>query len=454
MLNGLLTKVLVAGAAFIYPGYASFKALSQSPVSQADLERWLMYWSVLGCIGGVEYAAEWILSWIPFYYSLRMTFLLYLLLPQTNGATYVYKTHLEPFLKSHEADVDAWYLRYKTFAYNCVLNHFHTLWKLVAESLKNQARPAPSSDAPADPNSPNPPPLQTVASALVGVVGGLCKVYGPTVLAIGTAVGKQLGNSIKTAVVSVAAQADAALAAAEAKAAEGESTKFPVAVDVVPVLEPVAVVETPAAALEPIPEPPKAPELLHVEIEDAPEEESSAPADEPTKAPDVPAMMAAPQVQQNMYFPEPMAPAQSYMPFPNIAYLPQMLPERLAGDGHFPSQQVHTPIMTYPPMPFLSVSNTQMPHLMAHLDVPSSELPVAEEAAAGLSDAPVMENVATQPKESTEAPAAPPVTAEAPKEMPPPPPPTAAAHSSEAPPVSAHAQPVLMPLLWVPPSMS
>jgi receptor expression-enhancing protein 1/2/3/4 len=48
---------------FLYPGYASYKTLSQRPASEEDLERWLMYWSVLGCIVGVEYAAEWLVSW-------------------------------------------------------------------------------------------------------------------------------------------------------------------------------------------------------------------------------------------------------------------------------------------------------------------------------------------------------------------------------------------------------
>lgn len=49
--------------AFLYPGYASYKTLSQRPASEEDLERWLMYWSVLGCVVGVEYVAEWLVSW-------------------------------------------------------------------------------------------------------------------------------------------------------------------------------------------------------------------------------------------------------------------------------------------------------------------------------------------------------------------------------------------------------
>ena len=50
-------------AGFLYPGYASYKTLSQRPASEVDLERWLMYWSVLGCVVGVEYVAEWLVSW-------------------------------------------------------------------------------------------------------------------------------------------------------------------------------------------------------------------------------------------------------------------------------------------------------------------------------------------------------------------------------------------------------
>lgn len=52
-----------AVVAFLYPGYASFKTLSQRPANEADLERWLTYWCVLGCIVFAEYVAEWLVSW-------------------------------------------------------------------------------------------------------------------------------------------------------------------------------------------------------------------------------------------------------------------------------------------------------------------------------------------------------------------------------------------------------
>ncbi len=49
--------------AFLYPAYGSYKTLSHRPSSERDLERWLMYWSVLGCIIATEYVAEWIVRW-------------------------------------------------------------------------------------------------------------------------------------------------------------------------------------------------------------------------------------------------------------------------------------------------------------------------------------------------------------------------------------------------------
>lgn len=57
------SRCFSAAVAFLYPGYASYKTLSQRPASEEDLERWLMYWSVLGCVVAVEYTTEWLVSW-------------------------------------------------------------------------------------------------------------------------------------------------------------------------------------------------------------------------------------------------------------------------------------------------------------------------------------------------------------------------------------------------------
>jgi len=86
--------------AFLLPCYSTFKVLSHQPVSEPDIQKWAMYWSVVGAFVAFEYLAEWLISWqvtFPplapcdhYHYSLlgcpwelKTAFLLFLSLPQT-----------------------------------------------------------------------------------------------------------------------------------------------------------------------------------------------------------------------------------------------------------------------------------------------------------------------------------------------------------------------------------
>jgi receptor expression-enhancing protein 1/2/3/4 len=65
-----------------------------------------MYWTVIGVVVAFEYLAEWLISWLPFYWEIKTVFLLFLSLPQTQGSTYVYTTYLQPFILQNESDLD------------------------------------------------------------------------------------------------------------------------------------------------------------------------------------------------------------------------------------------------------------------------------------------------------------------------------------------------------------
>ena len=88
--------------AFFLPSYATFKTLSNRPISESELQQWAMYWSVIGAFVAFEYVAEWFITWyavfstsylekwylillkrIPFYWEVKTLFLLFLSLPQT-----------------------------------------------------------------------------------------------------------------------------------------------------------------------------------------------------------------------------------------------------------------------------------------------------------------------------------------------------------------------------------
>lgn len=88
----------------LFPIFASYKALQTA--DPAQLTPWLMYWVVYACFMLVESWTDWLLVWIPFYYYFRLFGLLYLVLPQTQGARVLYQTQIHPWLQHHEGRID------------------------------------------------------------------------------------------------------------------------------------------------------------------------------------------------------------------------------------------------------------------------------------------------------------------------------------------------------------
>ncbi|TGJ85023.1 hypothetical protein E0Z10_g3738 [Xylaria hypoxylon] len=91
-------------ASFLFPLFASYKALKTS--DPAQLTPWLMYWSVLSCALLVESWTEFILAWVPFYSWIRLGFLLWLVLPSTQGARVLYEGYLHPYLQENELAIE------------------------------------------------------------------------------------------------------------------------------------------------------------------------------------------------------------------------------------------------------------------------------------------------------------------------------------------------------------
>ncbi|TGO26719.1 hypothetical protein BPAE_0054g00270 [Botrytis paeoniae] len=97
-------RLLSSVPTFLFPVFASYKALKTS--DPALLTPWLMYWVVLAIALFAESWVGFILVWIPFYSWFRLGFLLYLILPQTQGARVLYQTHVHPWLHNNELAID------------------------------------------------------------------------------------------------------------------------------------------------------------------------------------------------------------------------------------------------------------------------------------------------------------------------------------------------------------
>lgn len=197
MLFYFVSCIISSVVVFLYPGYASYKTLSQRPASEEDLERWLMYWSVLGCIVGVEYIAEWLVSWVPFYYLVKTVFLLYLALPQTRGSSYLYVNHLQPFFHNHESQIDATLASFKSRIFAFIQVRLRTCWDALATAMGQQQQTyfAPAGGVT---DTGVPPTLADPASGPAKLALGLWRSYGPSIVASGTALLRQGAAAAET----------------------------------------------------------------------------------------------------------------------------------------------------------------------------------------------------------------------------------------------------------------
>jgi hypothetical protein len=67
----------------------------------------LTYWVIFVIFGSLETFIQLITYWIPFYFPLKVTFLLWCMHPTFNGATMIYNNFLKDLIKKHITKVDA-----------------------------------------------------------------------------------------------------------------------------------------------------------------------------------------------------------------------------------------------------------------------------------------------------------------------------------------------------------
>mmetsp|Transcript_21751 Transcript_21751/g.44108 ORF Transcript_21751/g.44108 Transcript_21751/m.44108 type:complete len:191 (-) Transcript_21751:188-760(-) len=90
---------------FVYPAYCSLVAIETS--QKEDDTAWLTYWVVFGLFCLLENFTDYILYWIPFYYAIKLTFLIWAMMPKYQGAKVVYTTVIRPLFLKYESQIDA-----------------------------------------------------------------------------------------------------------------------------------------------------------------------------------------------------------------------------------------------------------------------------------------------------------------------------------------------------------
>ncbi|KAI9900504.1 hypothetical protein N3K66_004766 [Trichothecium roseum] len=180
----LPAMLLSSVASFLFPIFASYKALKSS--DPAQLTPWLMYWVVFSCFILAESWVSFILYWIPFYGYARLLFLLYLILPQTQGARLIYEEHIHPFLEDNEGHID----EFIASAHDRLKAAGVAYFKQAIEYLRVNVLGLP----PSDPAPPTPEPSAAAAGPQSYTSSLLARFSVPTVKWASAATGANPGT--------------------------------------------------------------------------------------------------------------------------------------------------------------------------------------------------------------------------------------------------------------------
>jgi len=102
-MSGTLLRLFSFFVGFVYPTYASLKALESKNTD--DDTQWLTYWVLYSFALIMETFADFFVFWVPFYRILKCVGVYWLVSPKFKGSAYMYKL-MAPHLKMAMPTVD------------------------------------------------------------------------------------------------------------------------------------------------------------------------------------------------------------------------------------------------------------------------------------------------------------------------------------------------------------
>ncbi|XP_075300851.1 receptor expression-enhancing protein 4 isoform X2 [Opisthocomus hoazin] len=119
MVSWILSRVVVLLFGMLYPAYASYKTVKSKNVR--EYVRWMMYWIVFALFMATETFTDLLISWFPFYYEVKMAFVIWLLSPYTRGASLLYRKFVHPTLSRKEKEIDTYVVHARERGYEMMV---------------------------------------------------------------------------------------------------------------------------------------------------------------------------------------------------------------------------------------------------------------------------------------------------------------------------------------------
>ena len=100
----LFSKYITCLVGVTLPTYWSIKAIESEDYT--DEKQWLTYWTIFGIFTLLEQFANFILRIFPFYFIVKIVFLIWCFMPNTMGALFIYNKLVAPYFKKYEEKID------------------------------------------------------------------------------------------------------------------------------------------------------------------------------------------------------------------------------------------------------------------------------------------------------------------------------------------------------------
>jgi len=101
---GYLEQYITCLVGIIFPSICSIRALETK--DPEDDKQWLTYWVVYGIFTFIDLFSGFILKYIPFYFVLKILFLIWLFLPTFKGASLIYQKIIAKLFNKYRPQID------------------------------------------------------------------------------------------------------------------------------------------------------------------------------------------------------------------------------------------------------------------------------------------------------------------------------------------------------------
>lgn len=137
MVSALLSRCLILILGTLYPAYRSYKAIKNKDLREHV--KWMMYWIVFALFTTLETFLDIFVSWFPFYYEIKILFILWVLSPATRGSSILYKKLVHPMLISREQEIDELIEKTKVQGYSTFIQLFTSGFNYASNLFFNSA---------------------------------------------------------------------------------------------------------------------------------------------------------------------------------------------------------------------------------------------------------------------------------------------------------------------------